>query len=98
MHRDREQRRSSVVKLVLVWVVLWLAAPAWPQTDYSRPVDVAPNEEAIGEGYVTPEVQRPRATSVERQILDLALLAAALGLAAWIVLGRRSRVSATAFH
>ncbi len=91
MHRDREQRRSSVVKLVLVWVVLWLAAPAWPQTDYSRPVDVAPSEEAIGEGYVTPEVQRPRATSIERQILDLALLAAALGLAAWIVLGRRSR-------
>ena len=74
-----------------VLALLLLAVPVWSQTDYSRPVDVAPTEESIGEGYVTPEVQRPRATSIRRQLLDLGLLAGALGLAAWMVLGRRSR-------
>ena len=78
-------------RLSTVLVLLSLAVPGWSQTDYSRPVDIAPTEESIGEGYITPEVQRPQATSIQRQLLDLALLAAALGLSAWIVLGRRSR-------
>jgi ferredoxin len=78
--------------------LLLLALTAGPLQgqEYSRPVDVAPSEEAIGEGYVTPDVQRPLPRSVARQLFDLALLALALGGAAWIVLGRRSRAAALA--
>lgn len=76
-------------------LLLWaLSAAAGAQVDYSRPVDVAPSEEAIGEGYVTPEVQRPLPRSVAWQLFDLGLLAAALAAAAWIILGRRSRALA----
>ena len=71
--------------------VLMGGLPAWSQVDYSRPVDVAQTEENIGEGYLTPEVQRPVPTSKARQLLDLGLLAGALGLAAWLVLKTRSR-------
>jgi polyferredoxin len=79
--------------VVLVWVAALLLTTGigGAQVDYSRPVEVAPNEEAIGEGYVTPEVQRPLPTSIGRQLFDLGLLAGALGLAAWLVLHQRSR-------
>ena len=80
-----------VAGLVLALACVCGAIPSWSQVDYSRPVDVAPNEEAIGEGYEVPEVQRPPPTSIARQLLDLGLLAGALGLAAWFVLNRRSR-------
>jgi len=79
------------VGLALAVACLFGALPVGAQVDYSRPVEVAPNEEAIGEGYVVPEVQRPVPTSIGRQLLDLGLLAGALGLAAWLVLGKRSR-------
>jgi polyferredoxin len=78
------------VLLGLICLVL-LPFPAGAQPDYSRPVDVAPSEDAIGEGYVTPVVQRPLPLSAARQLLDLALLGAALALSAWIALRRRSR-------
>lgn len=58
---------------------------------YSRPVEVAPSEESIGEGYTVPPVQRPNPRSFWLEFLDIALLAAAMGLGAWIVLERRSR-------
>ena len=61
------------------------------QDRYSRPVEVAPSEEAIGEGYTVPPVQRPHPRSFWLEILDIALLAGAMGLGAWIVLARRSR-------
>lgn len=85
--------RGRLAATLLVWLIAvsQISVPGWAQVDYSRPVDVAPNEEAIGEGYVTPGVQRPLPTSIGRQLLDLGLLAAALGLAAWLVLNRRSR-------
>ena len=51
--------RPASLGLVLGLVLFLLAQVGMAQVDYSRPVDVAPNEEAIGEGYVTPEVQRP---------------------------------------
>jgi NosR/NirI family nitrous oxide reductase transcriptional regulator len=70
------------------------AGPLLAQPSYSRPVDVAPGEESIGEGYVTPDVQRPLPRSVARQVFDLALLTLALAGAAWIVLARRSRAAA----
>jgi NAD-dependent dihydropyrimidine dehydrogenase PreA subunit len=91
--RRRSPLRCTLRAAVLASAVacLFAAVPARSQVDYSRPVEVAPNEEAIGEGYVVPEVQRPAATSIGRQLLDLGLLAGALALAAWFVLGQRSR-------
>jgi polyferredoxin len=75
-----------------------LAAPAnaQEQLEYERPVDVAPTEEVIGEGYVTPEVQRPHPRSTTWQVADVVLLAGALGLAAWLAIGRRHRVGLVA--
>jgi ferredoxin len=61
------------------------------QLDYARQAEVAPDEETIGEGYVTPEVQRPRPRSAPRQLVDVGLLALGLGLAAWLALRARSR-------
>ena len=80
-----------------VLVLLLLAAFVAPQVaaqqiDYARQAEVAPNEETIGEGYVTPEVQHPRPRSAARQLFDVALLALALALAAWLALKVRSRV------
>lgn len=68
------------------------AAPALAQQfEYERPVDRAPTEEAIGEGYVTPAVQRPRPRATFWQVVDVALLAVAMGFAAWLALWRRQR-------
>jgi len=67
------------------------SAFAQQQHDYERPVDIAPTEETIGEGYVTPEVQRPRPRAAAWQIADVALLAVALGLAVWLAIWRRQR-------
>lgn len=85
-----------IAALMFLLVIAAGSLPAHAQVDYTRPVDVAPSEESIGEGYQTPDVQRPQPTSIGRQIFDLVLLAAALALAAWIVLRRRSRVLAVA--
>ncbi len=88
--------RVAAITVFSIFVLSFLVAPAGAQDpiDYSRPVDVAPSEEVIGEGYVTPEVQRPRPLAPWRQVLDMALLGAALLLAAWIVLKKRSRALA----
>lgn len=86
---------AKIFPILLLALIAGTAAAQDPM-DYSRPVDVAPTEEVIGEGYVTPEVQRPQPLAPWRQILDLALLGAALGLAAWIALKRRSRPLAVA--
>lgn len=61
------------------------------QYDYKRPVEVAPTEQTIGEGYVTPPVQRPRPRAAAWQIADVVLMGLALGLAAWLALRRRQR-------
>ncbi len=85
-------RRAIHVSLVVALLLAFgLSAAAQDPADYQRPVDVAPTDEVIGEGYVTPEVQRPRSLAPWRQVLDMALLGGALLLAAWIVLKRRSR-------
>lgn len=73
------------------------ALPAMAQVDYSRPVDVAPTEEVIGDGYVTPTVQRPLPLAPWRQVLDIALLGVALLVAAWLVLKRRTRAGTLTF-
>jgi NosR/NirI family nitrous oxide reductase transcriptional regulator len=58
---------------------------------YERPVEAAPQQKDIGAGYVTPEVQKPRPRDYWLQVLDVVLLAAAMGISVWIVVGRRSR-------
>ena len=83
--------RSRLVVALFVTALAALAPAIAQQVDYSRPVDVAPTEESIGEGYQTPEVQRPLSRSAVRQIVDVGLLAAALAIAAWLAIGRRHR-------
>jgi polyferredoxin len=56
-----------------------------------RPVDTIPPDEDIGAGYQTPPVQRPLPRAAWWSAVDTALLVAALGLSAWIVLRTRSR-------
>jgi len=54
-------------------------------------VDVTPTDKDIGGGYVTPPVQRPAPRAPWWDIVDMAALLAAMGLAGWIVLARRNR-------
>lgn len=74
---------------------IWLAwaglTRAEAPPDYVRPVETAPTEKSIGGDYVTPPVQRPLARAAWWAAIDIAALGAALALAAWIVLIRRSR-------
>lgn len=60
-------------------------------THYERPVSVAPAEQDIGGGYVTPLVQRPLPRAAWWGAVDVGLLAVGLALATWLVLRRRSR-------
>jgi polyferredoxin len=59
--------------------------------DYERPVDFAPTEEDIGEGYITPDVQQTVPRAAWWYVVDVVVLFAALSLATWIVIPRRSR-------
>ncbi len=85
-------RPRSLLLAAALFLGLLPAGSAFAQAiHYERPVEAAPQPENIGEGYVTPEVQRPRPRDYWLQLLDVALLAAALALAVWIVVGKRSR-------
>jgi len=82
-------------RALLTGLLLALGLAASPglaqQVDYERPVDVAPSEETIGEGYAVPEVQRPRPRAAYWQVADVVLLALALVVAAWLALRKRQR-------
>jgi len=85
---------SPAALLLLATVAVWeLPAQTIP---YQRPVDEAPQERSIGGGYKTPAVQKPLPRSSWLQILDVAVLAAAMGISSWLVLKRRSRKSLVA--
>ena len=58
---------------------------------YERPVETAPQEDRIGDGYKTPPVQRPLPRGWWLDILDVVLLGAAMGASVWIVVKRRKR-------
>lgn len=87
-------RRGATQAILLSLSLLLLCGdPAAGQAiPYQRPVETAPQEDAIGGGYVTPPVQKPRPRSQWLEILDVVLLAAALGVSVWLVLRRRSRM------
>jgi NosR/NirI family nitrous oxide reductase transcriptional regulator len=83
---------AHVMLLATVLAVLVCVRPARAQQlDYQRPVEAAPSPEDIGEDYVVPVVQRPLPRAQWREAVDAGVLAAALGLCAWLVLARRSR-------
>jgi polyferredoxin len=54
-------------------------------------VETAPQEETIGGGYKTPDVQKPLPRGWWLEVLDVVLLDAAMAAAVWIVLRRRNR-------
>lgn len=58
---------------------------------YERPVQTAPQENTIGGGYKTPAAQKPLPRDYRLQVLDVVLLAAAMGVSIWIVIARRNR-------
>jgi ferredoxin len=84
-------RRLGATILVICMTFLFGSIAFAQQLQYQRQVDVAPSEEVIGEGYVTPEVQHPRPRAAAWQVFDMVLLAGALSVAAWLALKRRSR-------
>jgi hypothetical protein len=90
--------RSSLHRIAGVLLLMTLAGGGVlaQELQYQRQADVAPSDEVIGEGYVTPEVQRPRPRGAAWDALDMGLLAAALGLGAWLALERRSRAALVA--
>ncbi|MBS1857707.1 MAG: 4Fe-4S binding protein [Acidobacteria bacterium] len=81
--------RSPIAVLVLLLLLPWQALAQ--AIEYSRPVETAPQADTIGGGYKTPEVQRPLPRDYWLQVFDVVLLAAAMGVSAWLVLKRRSR-------
>ena len=58
---------------------------------YERPVSTVPQEDTIGGGYKTPDVQKPLPRGWWLDVLDMVLLGAAMGVSVWIVIKRRKR-------
>jgi ferredoxin len=83
--------RLACVLIALASLSTWAAAQ-----EFERPVDLAPTEEDIGDGYQVPVVQRTLPRAQWREVADVALLGAALGIGAWLVLYRRSRAGVLA--
>ncbi len=77
--------------MTVVFVVVPSVSTVAQSPQYARETDVVPPDEDIGDGYVTPEVQRPLPRAAWWSAVDALLLAVGLGLATWIVLKRRSR-------
>jgi len=73
----RRARRAASLA-ALLWVPLVAAAERFPRPDFSQ-------------GYSAPAAAWPGAAPAWAEWLDMGLLGAALGLAAWLALGRRSR-------
>lgn len=89
-------RWRLVLGAALLAALLCPGRAAAQAVQYERPVQVAPQQETIGGGYVTPDVQRPRPRDYWLQVLDVGLLAGAMAVAVWIVVSRRSRAWAFA--
>jgi len=88
---DPTPRPSRMLPLALFGLLLFAGGATGQALPYQRPVQVAPQQETIGGGYSTPPVQKPKPRSYWLEVLDVALLAAAMGVSVWLVLARRSR-------
>ena len=86
--------RAWPLAAILVPLILALgavrSAPA-QAIPYQRPVETAPQPDAIGGGYKVPPVQKPLPRDYWLQVLDVVALAAAMGVSVWLVLRRRNR-------
>ena len=82
-----------VLPLLLALLLCLSFIPTLPAQSlpYTRPVETAPQQDTIGGGYKTPAVQKPLPRDYWLQVFDVLLLAAAMGIAVWLVLKRRSR-------
>ena len=82
-----------VAAIAAVLACLFLCAWSAPAQaiQYQRQVQTAPRPDTIGGSYRTPEVQRTRPREYWLQVLDVVLLAAAMGVSVWLVLKRRDR-------
>jgi polyferredoxin len=88
---------GRVIAMMLLSLATVSPLPVHAQAvQYERPVEVAPQPEAIGGGYTTPDVQRPRPRHYWLEIADVFVLAGAMALALWLVVRRRSRPLALA--
>lgn len=94
----RQARRTDAARgaaarvLGVVFAINALTPVAVAQhINYERPVSAAPKVEDIGGGYALPVVQQPAPRATWRAVVDVAALAATLGLGAFLVLRRRSR-------
>ena len=96
--RDSARRIGQLLRARLLRVLLSAAvslcvtaAARAQELEYERPVDAAPTEEDIGEGYKAPDVQRPLPRAPWWGAVDVAVLVVVLATSTWIVLRRRSR-------
>ena len=96
MTRPRRWLRLGAVLVAMAWAALSPRPAVAQAVQYERPVEVAPQQETIGGGYVTPDVQKPRPRSYWLEIADVVILGGAMALAIWLVIRRRSRPLALA--
>ena len=87
-HTARTGRLTLTIMLLMLPATI---APSTARAQYQRAVDVVPTADDIGGGYETPSVQRPLPRAAWWGLVDVGLLALALGLSAWIILRLRSR-------
>src|ERR1019366_852833 len=99
-HRSRDRGTplgsGAILLLALLLCLSFVPTLGAQAIPYSRPVETAPQAEAIGGGYKTPAVQKPLPRDAVFQVMDVLLLAAAMGVSVWLVLKRRSRKWAVA--
>ncbi len=84
-------RRAALALLAACLLTCLTGAACAQALQYERPVERAPQEKDIGGGYATPKVQKPLPRGAWLEILDVVLLAAAMGVSVWIVVRKRSR-------
>ncbi|HEX6973167.1 MAG TPA: 4Fe-4S binding protein, partial [Vicinamibacterales bacterium] len=84
-------RALAMLGLALAMLLAGSGRAAGQAVQYERPVQVAPQQDTIGGGYTTPDVQRPRPRDYWLQILDVVVLAAAMALSTWFVVSLRRR-------
>ena len=89
-------RQPGMAALLLLFCLAFAPQAAAQAVPYTRPVETAPQQETIGGGYKTPAVQKPLPRDYWLQVMDVFLLAAAMGVSVWLVLKRRSRKWASA--
>ena len=84
------RRAWAILALLALTLGAIRSAPA-QAIEYQRPVETAPQQDAIGGSYKTPAVQKPLPRDQWLQVLDVVALAAMMGISVWLVLKRRSR-------